>query len=516
MTTYSSSLKLTLIGDGEQTGVWGNTTNTNLGSLIEQALCYQTSITMTSGNDYTLSTLNGAPDEARSAALIIGGIQAGSNSVICPAKQKLYIITNNLSSGGTAYVKPAGGSALAIPNGATVAAYCTGSAMVAVNYVTNSLYSTSATTATNLAGGVRGSLVYQTGTGATALTATAGTAGQVLTSNGAGNLPDWTTISTTAQQANNLSNGVAGSVPYQIGANTTGFVSPGSAGQILQSTGGGAPIWTTLPSGGVTYVGATSPLASSGGSTPSISLSGVVPIANGGTGASSFAAAGIPSLTGANTYTGVSTYNSPGGIIVNTAGFDDQGIRAVQGGYSSGMSPTSVQVGASGVGIVYAIGGAFDASNGIGFINGAGRSIQISSANGFFTSAGTCYKTGSGDTWVIYTSDARAKRNITPYTKGLAELNQINPKTWEFNGLAETKEGDKGIGLIAQEIYEVVPSMRITRQGKLNPTDAEKTDIYTVNTSEMTWILTNAVKELSAKVDAQAAQIAALKAKVGA
>jgi len=32
MTTYSTSLKLTLIGDGEQTGTWGSTTNNNLGA----------------------------------------------------------------------------------------------------------------------------------------------------------------------------------------------------------------------------------------------------------------------------------------------------------------------------------------------------------------------------------------------------------------------------------------------------------------------------------------------------
>ena len=38
MSTYSTSLKLTLIGDGEQTGTWGNTTNTNLGTLLEQAI----------------------------------------------------------------------------------------------------------------------------------------------------------------------------------------------------------------------------------------------------------------------------------------------------------------------------------------------------------------------------------------------------------------------------------------------------------------------------------------------
>ena len=44
--TYSTSLKLTLIGDGDQTGTWGQTTNANFGTLLEQAIVGQTTITM--------------------------------------------------------------------------------------------------------------------------------------------------------------------------------------------------------------------------------------------------------------------------------------------------------------------------------------------------------------------------------------------------------------------------------------------------------------------------------------
>ncbi len=64
MTTYSTSLKLTLIGDGEQAGTWGQTTNTNLGTLLEQAITGVQSITMTDAN-YTLTNIDGASDEAR-------------------------------------------------------------------------------------------------------------------------------------------------------------------------------------------------------------------------------------------------------------------------------------------------------------------------------------------------------------------------------------------------------------------------------------------------------------------
>jgi hypothetical protein len=127
--TYSTSLKLELIGSGDQSGTWGTTTNTNLGTLLEQAIVGQSTITMANAN-YTLTDYNGASDEARNAVIIITGSQNASYSVICPAVQKLYVITNNLSAGATAYFKPAGGSALTIENGKTYFAYCTGSAMV--------------------------------------------------------------------------------------------------------------------------------------------------------------------------------------------------------------------------------------------------------------------------------------------------------------------------------------------------------------------------------------------------
>ena len=198
--TYSTSLKLELIGSGDQSGTWGTTTNTNIGTLLEQAIVGQSSITMVNA-DYTLSDFNGASDEARNAVIIISGNQNATYSVICPAVQKLYVITNSLSSSATAYFKPVGGSALSIANGYTVLAYCTGTAMVALNYVqnaTNAVNATTATTATlatsatNLASGSANVIPYQTASGATSFLP-AGTSGYFLQSNGSGSAPSWAT-----------------------------------------------------------------------------------------------------------------------------------------------------------------------------------------------------------------------------------------------------------------------------------------------------------------------------------
>lgn len=95
-----------------------------------------------------------------------------------------------------------------------------------------------------------GAVVYSTSS-ALGVTA-AGTSGQVLTSAGSSS-PTWTSQSsltvgtaTTATTATNISGGSAGYIMYQIDTNQTGFIAPGTAGYVLQSTGAStAPSWVT-------------------------------------------------------------------------------------------------------------------------------------------------------------------------------------------------------------------------------------------------------------------------------
>ena len=110
-----------------------------------------------------------------------------------------------------------------------------------------------------------GAVAY--GTGTSVLMTPAGSAGQALLSNGAG-IPTW---STTVPSTTSLAGGSAGVVPYQSAANTTAFTTVGIAGQVLQSNATGAPTWTTDIAGNAANV------------------TGVVAIANGGTGATSAA-----------------------------------------------------------------------------------------------------------------------------------------------------------------------------------------------------------------------------------
>jgi hypothetical protein len=128
-TTYSTSLKLALIGDGDQAGLWGQTTNTNLGTVLEQAITGVQSIVMTDAN-YTLTSFNGISDEARNAVLVVTGTNNAIRDLIPPVVEKLYTIVNNTTGGFAIRVIGGSGTGVNIPNGATCLVYCDGTNFV--------------------------------------------------------------------------------------------------------------------------------------------------------------------------------------------------------------------------------------------------------------------------------------------------------------------------------------------------------------------------------------------------
>jgi len=82
----------------------------------------------------------------------------------------------------------------------------------------------------------------------------AGSSGQALLSAGAG-VPTWgTPTASTATTATNLAGGFAGGIPYQSAPGTTAILAAGSSGQLLQTNGAGAPSWATPSSGALTLL----------------------------------------------------------------------------------------------------------------------------------------------------------------------------------------------------------------------------------------------------------------------
>lgn len=122
--SYTTSLKIQQIGNGEQSSVWGSTTNTNW-NLVEEAITGVAQITMANSN-YTLSNLNGVSDEARCAVLVVGGTNSGVYQIVAPLVKKFYVVNNATSGGYAITIGGATGSIVSVPNGVVGQVYCDG------------------------------------------------------------------------------------------------------------------------------------------------------------------------------------------------------------------------------------------------------------------------------------------------------------------------------------------------------------------------------------------------------
>jgi len=127
-TTYSPSLRLALLGNGENSGTWGQLTNTNLGTLLEQSITGVTTVSLSAGN-VTLTSFNGVSDQSRNAVIVVTGTQVTTNNVIIPNASKTYLVNN--TSSFQIGVQASGGSTYICPVGTVSNVYCDGAGNVA-------------------------------------------------------------------------------------------------------------------------------------------------------------------------------------------------------------------------------------------------------------------------------------------------------------------------------------------------------------------------------------------------
>jgi hypothetical protein len=131
-----------------------------------------------------------------------------------------------------------------------------------------------------------------------------------------------------------------------------------------------------------------------------------------------------------------------------------------------------------------------------------------STAMAFFTS-GLPYgsiTTSTAGTAFNTSSDYRLKENIAPIIGALAKIQALKPVTYTWK-----TDGSNGEGFIAHELAEVCPQ---AVHGEKDAIDAEGKPIHQgIDTSFLVATLTKAIQELNAKVEAQALEIEALKAK---
>jgi len=128
--TYSDRLRIELISAGDQSGTWGDTTNANLGTLIEESIAGVANIGMSDANK-TLTSNNGVTDEARQMVLKLTGTLTATREVVVPSKEKLYIVHNGVT-GGKVHVKTSGATGVEVSPGFKAVLYCDGTNVISV------------------------------------------------------------------------------------------------------------------------------------------------------------------------------------------------------------------------------------------------------------------------------------------------------------------------------------------------------------------------------------------------
>jgi hypothetical protein len=145
MSSTFSNLKFELIGNGEQSGVWGTTTNANIGTAIEQAIVGMATLEAADFTanvaTLTLSNTNAAQDARALCLNIDAGAVSAAGTVNVPAIQKPYLIINGSSY--TVTVKVSGQTGVAVPAGTRTVVYNNGTDVGAqVTFLTSLALST--------------------------------------------------------------------------------------------------------------------------------------------------------------------------------------------------------------------------------------------------------------------------------------------------------------------------------------------------------------------------------------
>jgi hypothetical protein len=195
MASTYSSLKIELIGTGDQAGTWGVTTNTNLGTALEEAITGSANVTFASSNVAIALTDTNATQVARNLELNLVGTITNRQTLFIPPIEKQYIIVNNLSNSvvisngsnasptGTTVTVPTGRSMVIFNDSINVAETTTYITEFAASNVTITNPLTVSNGGTGRANLTLGSVVVGNNTGTVTLVAP-GTANNVLTSNG--------------------------------------------------------------------------------------------------------------------------------------------------------------------------------------------------------------------------------------------------------------------------------------------------------------------------------------------
>jgi hypothetical protein len=257
------------------------------------------------------------------------------------------------------------------------------------------------------------------------------------------------------------------------------FVSAGGVGTVTSVAGTGTVNGLSL-SGTVTSSGNIT----LGGTLNVSSPTGVLPVANGGTGSSSLSGAGIPVLSGTNNFTGANgfgiTANADTSILAKSPNTSGAGIAAQNNGVAVPFAAATSQ--SSGTLMVFYT-GTYPSS---------------------ITTAGEVRLGGPGVLYIDF-SDYRLKENIVPLSNAVTKLKQLAPKRFTFIDRPEAGTID---GFIAHELQAVVPQ---AVSGEKDEIDQNGNPRYQgVDSSNLVPLLTAALQEALVRIEALEVRMTAL------
>ena len=271
MSTYSANLRIELPTSGTQAGVWGDTTNNNLAYILDTSVAGYQAVSLSATTSLPLTFTNGPASTAASNQAVYAMLQfntaTAASAVYAPPASKTYIIWNNSGYAVTVYNSTvignttAAGAGVVIANGDKVLVWSNGTNFydIKANNITGTLAIANGGTGQTTAGAALNALLpVQT---------TAN--GKYLQSDGTN--ASWDAITLTSSASASVISGVIYTVAV-LGSTTLGqwqtFFSGLSAlpsvGQVITATATG------------TIVG--------GGTVTFSEVSGILGVANGGTG----------------------------------------------------------------------------------------------------------------------------------------------------------------------------------------------------------------------------------------